>query len=187
MRIARRLAVLVVLCASACLASEHGESPAADNTTMWKWVNFGILAAALTLVAVRVGGPALRAQKEQIQRELTEAQRARAEADLRVAEIEKRLGNLDGEIEAFRRESSQRAELEGARIRQETSAMVEAIEERARLEMESLAGAARASLRREVASLAVSLAQKQLAAGLPQEQQVELVSGFLADLEKVAA
>lgn len=185
-RILCRLAMLSVLCASASLANEHAEA-GADQTTMWKWVNFGILAVALTVIAVRVGGPALKAQKEQIQNDLAKAREAKAAADRQVAEIEKRLGNLDGEIAAFRTESKQRAELEGARLREETAAMVRAIEDRSLLEVESLANAASSELRREVAALAVQMAEQRLAGGIPADRQAELVTRFLDEVERMAA
>lgn len=153
----------------------------------WKWINFGILAVALGWAAVKFGGPVFRGQKESIRKDLATAQQAKAESDARVASIEKRLGNLSGEIEAFRQESKALLAAEGERIRTETARQLEKVSAQTASEIGSLAKAAQAELKAESARLALDIARQKLSQGLTPAEHGELVGRFVEDLRKVGA
>ncbi|MDX2178378.1 MAG: ATP synthase F0 subunit B [Bryobacteraceae bacterium] len=181
-----RLALLLILASVSAFGAEHG-SEGGKSTTTWKWVNFGILAAGLGLLIARTAGPYFKSRNEQIRRELDEARSTQARCEAQVAEIESKLKNLDGEIASFKRESLDLVAREGERLRSETAAMVAKIESRTADEIQSLSNAARAELKAEVARLALGIAEKRLAAGLPPGAQASLVKNFIVDLEKAAA
>lgn len=181
-----RLALVLILASASAFGAEHG-SEGGMSTTTWKWVNFGILAAGLGFLIAKTAGPYFKSRNEQIRRELDEARATKARCEAQVAEIESKLKNLDGEIASFKRESLDLVAREGERLRSETAAMVAKVESRTADEIHSLSNAARAELKAEVARLALGLAEKRLAAGLPAGAQSGLVRTFIANLEKADA
>jgi F-type H+-transporting ATPase subunit b len=152
---------------------------------MWKWVNFGILFAGLAFLAMKFGGPAFKARGEAIRKELDLARKVKGDSEAKVAEIERKLGNLSNEIESFRKESREMIAREGERISRETAQSLERVTSQAEHEITSLTNAARQGIKAEAARLALQLAEQKIAAGITPETQSSLVSAFAEDLGKV--
>ena len=107
-------------------AAEEHEAPSINWKTLgWQVFNF----AALAFLLIKFGGPpvskALQARHQQIQNDLASAAEARAAAQARFEQQEKRLAALEQEIAAITAGIKQEAEAEKARL-------IAAAEERAR-------------------------------------------------------
>ena len=113
---------------------------------------------------------------------MVDADRARAEADAKVAEVDRRLANLAAEVEKLRREAHEEARSEAHRIHLETAAEMAKIQTRTVEEIAAAGKAARLDLRRYSAGLALSLAETKIAGRLSPQVQDGLVNGFVAHL-----
>jgi F0F1-type ATP synthase membrane subunit b/b' len=159
------------------LAAEesHGGAP---DLTVSKWIHFGLLVLAVLWLWRKNATPAFRTRAEQITKDLADARRAKAESDAKVADIERRLGNLSGEIQSFRAESEQLIGRETERISLETGRMFEKVTDQGAAEIESAFKAAKTGLRIETARLAVQLATQKIERGLTPETHAALLSSF---------
>lgn len=176
------VAMALVLSAIPALAAEHGEG---GDLTMWKWVNFGILFVGLAFLAMKFAGPAFKARGEAIRRELDVARKVKGDSETKVAEIERKLGNLSTEIESFRKESREMIARESEKIGRETAQLLERAGGQVEQEIASLTNAARQGIKAEAARLALQLAEQKIAAGITPEAHASLVSSFAEDLGKV--
>src|SRR5215475_5312585 len=64
------------------------------------WANFALLAVGLGYLIKKFGGPYFAARSERIQHEIVEAGKVRQDAEARATEVDRRLGNLEVELEA---------------------------------------------------------------------------------------
>lgn len=148
----------------------------------WGWANFLLLAGGLGYLVKKNAGPYFAQRSQQIHKGMVDAERARAEADAKVAEVDRRLANLAADIEALRRDAHQEAEAEAQRVRREAAAEMAKIQARTIEEIAAAGKAARLDLRRYSAGLALSLAETKIAARLSPQVQDGLVNGFVAHL-----
>jgi len=156
--------------------TEHG------NLLFWAWINFVLLAGGLGYIVKKNAGPYFAQRSQHIRKGMDDAERARAEADAKVAEVDGRLANLASEIESLRREAHEEGRAEAHRVRLEAAAEMAKIQTRAVEEIAAAGKAARLDLRRYSAALALSLAETKIAARLSPQIQDTLVNGFVAHL-----
>lgn len=182
-----RLATLFLVASLSIFAADDASHDAHEDLTVSKWVHTGILAAGLGFLWMKVGAPAIKARGEGIRRELEEARKLKADSDVRVAQIQQRLGNLSGEIDGFRDESKRLLAAETAKLRTETEKLLARVQSQAENEIASLTKAARLEVKAEAARLALQLAEQKIAAGIPAETHASLVQDFVDDLRKVQA
>jgi F-type H+-transporting ATPase subunit b len=156
--------------------TEHG------NLVFWGWINFILLVGGLGYILKKNAGPYFAQRSQQIRKGMDDADRARAEADAKVAEVDRRLANLAAEIESLRRDAHEQGRAEAHRIRLEAAAEMAKIQTRTVEEIAAAGKAARLDLRRYSASLALSLAETKIAARLSPQVQDSLVNGFVAHL-----
>ena len=163
---------------------EHAKEEAVE---MWKWANFGILAIALGVVLMKTLPKAFAERTASIQKDITEAQAIKKDAEARAAKVEAQVKSLGADIEKFRTESAKEMAHEGDRIRQETEAHIRRIESQAANEIESAGKIARRELRQYSAELALKLAEDRVRAKLDAGREADLVDGFVAELGRQAA
>jgi F-type H+-transporting ATPase subunit b len=173
--------LLVALLALPAVAEEHG-SGHGEPAAVWKWANFGILAAAIGYAVAKNAPGFFRNRTAEIQKSIVEARRLREEAEARAAEIERKLANIGAEIESMRAQARQEMESEGQRFEQETARLVARVEEHARQEIESLTKHAENELQAYAAELTLKLARQKVEARLSPETQTVLLSRFLGTL-----
>jgi F-type H+-transporting ATPase subunit b len=148
----------------------------------WKWANFLILASGLGYL-ISKHAPAFFAQRSrEIEESLVEAAKAKQDAEARAVSIEKRLANLDREIESLRQAAHADTAAEGERLRLEMDRQLQRIQHQAAQEIELMTSAARAGLRKYAALLALDLAEQRVHSRLTKDIQDDLVDGFLQDL-----
>lgn len=169
--------------------AKHGESHASGEAPMpneiwWKWANFAVLAGGLGYLIGKHAGPFFRSRAEEIQKGIRDAGQVRAEAEARAAEIERKLGNLAGEIETIRAKSREEITAEGARVQAETEAQIRKIQTQAEMEIASATKNATLDLKAYSAQLALELAEKQIRQRLDQSTQEDLANAFIGDLKR---
>lgn len=143
-------------------------------------LNFVII-AGLLVWALRKSVPGImRARNESIQKALEEARRASQDASQRLAEIEKRLRQMDVEIGQMQASAEKEAESEEARIKKAAEDDMQKVVQAAKQEIEAAAKQVRRELSVHTADLALALARKQINVDSNTDQV--LVRNFAAKL-----
>ena len=153
-----------------------------DPWIWWKWANFLILAAGLGYLISKHAPPFFAQRSREIEQSLIEAAKAKQEAGARAASIDKRLGDLDREIEGLRQAARAETAAEGERLRREMERHLQRIQQQAGQEIELMINGARHELRKYAALLALDLAEQRIHSRLTKDVQEELMDGFLQDL-----
>jgi F-type H+-transporting ATPase subunit b len=170
-------------------AGEHGEfslaSLLASREFQGTLVNFIVLVGLLAWVIRKKGNPALAARRAEVEKELEEARRLRAEAEKRHLETASRLEKLDQEMvqirgemikagEAERDRIVEQAEEKAARLRKDTSFLIEQQIKQLRKE-----------LMQEAANAAIVAAQELLQERTTDADQDQLAEAYLNRLDQV--
>jgi F-type H+-transporting ATPase subunit b len=179
----RRLAFLLLFCCAILAAEEQNAGPAEPSMT-WKVVNFVILAAGLGYLMGKNLPGFFHSRTSSIQEGIAEAQKVKADAERRAAEVEQRVSRLGADIEAFRAQSRAEMEKESERIRLETAASIRKLEQQAQVEIESAGKNARRELKTYAANLALDLAEQRVRARLSPGAENALVEKFVVDLKR---
>ncbi len=175
----------VLLCAQAPLCAQERESKGKggeSHEAFWGWANFLLLAGGLGYAIKKNAGPYFAQRSLEIRKGMVEAEAARAGAEARMAEVDRRLANLGAEIEALRRDARQEAEADGERVRREAAAEMAKVQAHLADEIAAASKSARLELRRYSAGLALELAERKIAARLTPETQDRLVKVFVASM-----
>jgi F-type H+-transporting ATPase subunit b len=171
-------------------AAEHGashEEAPMPNEIWWKWANFAVLAACLGFLIAKNAGSFFGTRTEEIQKGIREAAAVRADAEARATAIEKRIANLNAEVEAMRQNSQAEIAREGERVRAETAAQIEKIQKQAEAEIASAAKSASQELKAYSAELAIRLAEQQIQQQMTSQNQEQLADAFVDDIRRKAA
>lgn len=177
----RKLALFLVF-SCAAFAAEEGAHHEGGNVLMQKWINFAILAAGIGFVAVKAGGPAFRAKKQEILDGLSEGTRRAEEAAAKAAEIDRRMAGLQTEVDSLRAKANAEMAAEAERIRKETAVQIAKVEQGAQADIASAAKTARQEVKAYVAGLALDLARQKVAAKMDDATQNVLVDRFARGL-----
>ncbi|MCP5116149.1 MAG: hypothetical protein GY953_35430 [bacterium] len=179
------LAALFV-CGLAFGAGEHGEDAGHSNVTLWKGVNFAILFGVLYWLLRKPAKRYFVSRSAGIREGIDEANKARQEAEERAAEMERRLANLDQEIEKLRESAGRDMAAEDARLQSETERATARIQAAAEQEIVSATNQARKRLRAYSAELAMELARQKVKQRMTPELADQLVSEFASDLRSAS-
>jgi F-type H+-transporting ATPase subunit b len=159
------------------------ESFAEKHELALKWINFLILAGLLGYFIGKNAGPFFLARSAAIRKDMEESLAQSQEADRKAAEVERRLANLEADIEALRAESKLETKAETERMLRLTAAEVAKIEAHATQEIASAGKAARMELKQYAAELAIKLAEEKVRARMTPAAQDALVQGFVQNLK----
>lgn len=177
--------LFLTLCFSlAAFANEAGGHH--EVSVVYKWINFGILAAGLLFLAFKVGGPFFAGRAREITVALDAAGRVKAEAEAQVADITRRIANLDGELAAMKAEARKEMDRERERSLRETEELKAKLLASAEQEIASAAKHAEFELRRFSSQLALRLAEEKIRVRMNGQVQSGLVNGFVASLGEQA-
>jgi F-type H+-transporting ATPase subunit b len=169
----------------------HAEKTASNLSpelqTILLWVNFAILAGFLAWLIRKYGVPFFEARSERIQREITEAAKIRKDAETSSADVDRRLANLQADLDALRAESRRELESLERQHGSKTSAEIARIQSNVEQEIAAAAKAARLELKRYSAELAIQLASEKIRGRMTPGAQEELVRDFLRQLDGRAA
>jgi F-type H+-transporting ATPase subunit b len=165
---------------------EHGGGHAAAELDA-KRLGFQMLNfAVLVFLLVKFGGPpvkkALEARHQQIKSDLASAAEARAAAQARFEQQEKRLAALEGEIAGITAGIKQEAEAEKARLIAMAEDRARRIREESAFIIDQQVKQAEEDLRREAAAQAVALAEAIVRSQLGPVDQQRMVDAFVGDI-----
>ena len=146
-------------------------------------MNFAILAGGLGYVAVKMGGPAFRAQKLEITERMEEGAAAGGSRGREAAEVDRRMAGLQADVEALRAKAQGEMQAEAERIGEETAQKMAKIGQAAEQEIASLAKAARQEVKAAAALLALDLARQKVAARMDEPTEAALLKRFVRDLD----
>jgi F0F1-type ATP synthase membrane subunit b/b' len=163
------------------------QSEQGDPWIWWKWANFAILAVGLGYLIRKNVPPLFRKQSEEIHSALAEAAKVAKEAEAHAAAIDRRLTNLQSEIQQLRESARAEMNAESERIRREAEHHLQRIREQSVQEIALMTRAAQDELRRYSAELAVSLAEQRIRSRMNPATQEMLVNEFVHDLHERAA
>lgn len=145
-------------------------------------INFGLLLALLGWKAV----PAMRRywtnKSEMIRGGLEEGTRLREEAEAKLEEYDKRIKDVDAEVDALVEDIRAEADAEKKRILEEAEAQAEATRKAADARIAAEIAAARIAIEREVAAAAIAAAESILRDKVGPNDHQELVSSFISSL-----
>ncbi len=148
----------------------------------WMWANFLILGGALGFLISKNAGPFFKSRTEEIQSELQEARKLRADSEARVSEIEKKVANLQSEMQSLRDHAKAEMDAEAQRIQQETARAIDKIRASAENEIAFASKLAQQELKAFSAELSLKLATGMIRERLTPAKQEELANGFVQQL-----
>jgi F0F1-type ATP synthase membrane subunit b/b' len=177
---------VALLVAGAAVGADGEDGEHHDSSTLWKSLNFVVLAAGLGYLVRKTAGPYFRSRTADIQKGIAEAARQRQESEARAAEMERRLANLGAEIEKLRSHARHEMEEEERRLRTETARLFARMQSNAEMEIASAGRRARRELQAHAAELALELAREKVRQRMTPEIAGGLVDAFVRDLGEAA-
>lgn len=180
-----RLAAIMLLVLSA--APARAASEGADlNHLVLTALNLAILVVVLVWAGRKPIRSFFTQRRVQIQDHLDSAANERDEAEARYTSWQRRLLELDSELDRLRGQARERAEAERDRILADASAAAERIRRDASAAIEQELRRARDELRREASDLAVELAADMLRGQVSQADRDRLLDEFIQKVEAPA-
>ncbi len=179
------LALVLALVALPALATEteEDEHGGISQETIFKWINFFTVFGPAVYFGRKPLKAAFDAMRKEIRSEIDEAQTQKRSAEERIAQVEQKLSQLQGETERLRREASEEMAAQLERIRTSIQKEGERISAMAESEIESNRRAAGLQLRAYSAQLAVRLAEENLRKQLDAKAHAALFKSFTGQLE----
>lgn len=176
--------------------SAHAEElmanePVAEHETRepTNWLSFAMQSATFLIFA---GGLVMLARKPMrvffaerhasVKKAVEEAQAAKRAAEAKFAEYQKKMSELDSELEKLRDTMKANAEIERARLVSDAEAAKRRIERDTEAMITQELGRAREQLKAEAAELAVKMAEDILRREMKPEDQKHLVADYTASL-----
>jgi F-type H+-transporting ATPase subunit b len=183
----QRLRVTLLFGAIVCLAlpglvcAAEGER---GKSELWlgigKLANLILVIAILVYVARKPLAHFFAVRTQSIQDQLAEAQKARQEAEAKLAEIEASMSSLDRELKEIREAAEKEAHEEYQRLVAAADRDAEKIMDRARREIEGMTRAAQLELKAQAAELSIQLAKERIQTEMTDEDRSRLFERFVA-------
>jgi len=178
-------AVPALAAEGAAHAGGHGEESGGGHAMLlvWQTVNFVLLLAVLAYFARKPIQNFFASRRTGIGASLDEAASLLAEAERRYAEWQRKLIDLDRDLERIRTEGHQRAQDDRELILAEAQAAAERIHKNAVATIEQELRRAQAELRNEAAVLATEIAERILREKLGDSDRDRLLDEFITRVE----
>jgi F-type H+-transporting ATPase subunit b len=162
---------------------------AAEEGNKWgPWLEIGrvlnlLLVAAVLVLALRKPLSNFFASRSQaIRDQLAEAQKARLEAESKLAEIESRMSRMDDEIREIKMVAEKEAKEEYQRLLTAAEQDADKIVERSRQEINGITRAAQQELKIHVAELSVQMAEEKIRGEITEADRERIFSRFVTKL-----
>lgn len=180
------IAALALICAGAllpdtALAAEEG-NPWGIWHLVGRFFNLFLVVAVLIWVGRKPLANFFAGRTQAIRDQLAEAQRARVEAEAKLAEIQSRMSGLDDEIREIKAAADREAREEYERLLAAAEQDSQRIIERSRQEIEAITRAAQQELKLQVAELSVKLAEEKVRREITDVDQGRIFSQFVTRL-----
>ena len=188
MHTARRVAVALVavlLVATPALAAPEEAAHESSLTALfWPVVNFAIMCGVLYYFLNAPLAGYLKDRSETIRRDLVEAASLKATATEQLADIDRKLKALPGEIETLRERGKAEVAAEEQRITQQAAADRDRLVEQARRDIEVQVRLAKRALTEHAADLSVQLAADRIATEITEADQNRLIARYLEQVKR---
>ncbi len=183
----QRLFRFLLLNAIVCLILPSGAWAAESPEEKWgallgigKFLNLLLVVLVLVWIARKPLAHFFANRSQSIRDQLDEAQKARREAEARLAEIKARMRNLDNELMDIKASAERDAREEFQRLVTAAERDSEKVVEHARREIEGMTRAAQIELRAHAAELSVRLAEEKIHREITDDDRSRLFSRFVA-------
>jgi F-type H+-transporting ATPase subunit b len=153
----------------------------------WQIANFVLLIVVLVVLLRTPVREYFAGRRSSVKAELDAAADLLAQAEERHTEWQRKMINLDADLETIRRESRERALHERDQILADANASAERIQRDATAAVDQELRRARADLQREASDLAVELAEKILREQVIDSDRDRLADEFISQLERPAS
>jgi F-type H+-transporting ATPase subunit b len=183
-----RLLTTILACIAGWWAFPENACAAEEGSKWGFWLDIGrlfnlaLVAGVLIWVTRKPLAAFFAGRTEAIREQLAEAQRAREDAEAKLAEIESRMSRLDDELREIRDSAEKEARREYEKLVAAAGQDAEKAVERTRQEIESMTLAARQELRRHAAELSVRLAEETIRKEITGADHERLLAGFVSRL-----
>ncbi len=174
------LTAVMCLVPAAARAAESPEEKWGVLLGIGKSINLLLVVFVLVWVARKPLAHFFTGRSQAIRDRLDEAQKARREAEARLAEIEARMRNLDDELKDIKAAAEREARDEFQRLVTAAERDAEKVVEYARREIEGMTRAAQVELRTHAAELSVRLAKEKIHSEITDDDRSRIFSRFVA-------
>lgn len=181
-RVAAALALLVSLLSGDLHAAADAGAEGGVLSMVAKLANFALLVGLLAYFLKSPLTAYLASRSTQIRKDLVAAAEMRATAAAQLAEIERKMHALPGELASLKRRGAEDVEAEKARIARAAALERERLLAHTRREIESRLRIARRELTAHAADLAVGIARRRLEQSITPDDQLRLVDRYAAQL-----
>jgi len=158
---------------------EHGITHGQIMNFIWQCLNFAILVAVLFKFLKEPISNALKGRTEEIQKTFSDLEEKKREAELRYAEYEKKLSQIDKEAERILKTFIKQGEVEKEKIIKQAKESAERIKAQAGLYVQHELDKAKKELQKEIADLAVQMAEDIIRKNLNEQDHHKLISEYL--------
>jgi F-type H+-transporting ATPase subunit b len=162
---------------------------AAEESSKWgiwldigRFFNVALVIGVLIWVTRKPLANFFSGRSQTIREQLAEAQKARQDAEAKLAEIESRMSRLDDELRGIGNSAEKEAQEEYQRLVAAAEQDAEKTIERARQEIEGITRAAQQELKLHVAELSVKLAEENIRSGITDADHERLLARFVTKL-----
>ena len=161
---------------------------AAEGEPWGIWLGLGRLFNLLLVVGVLIWlvrkplSNFFASRSDSIREQLAEAQKARTDAEAKLAEVQSRMSRLDDELKEIASTSEREAQDEYKRLLAQAEQDAEKIVERARQEIEGMTRTAQQELRSHAAELSVRLAEEKIQNEISDVDHERLLNRFVSKL-----
>ncbi len=160
-------------------AEHHADSGVLLKDFLYRVLNFSIVVALLVYFLRKPLKKGLAGRSEEIEKALSEAKKAKEEAEAKFAEYDLKLSQATVEIEEISASIRREGELEKQRIIENAKAMAEKIEADAERTADIEVAKAREQLQREAVQLAVALAEDLLKKNFTKEDDTRMIDEYI--------
>ncbi len=175
---------LVLIAASTAFASEAAEGGHDTITFMGDWlprlVNFGIIAAVIVYFMKKPAVDFFKNRSAEIEKNLRESQEAREKAVAALAEMERKVRELEAEVKAMVVDAQARGEKDKAALIEEGKKASKDIQEQVKAGIEIEVQKAKADLAVEASLLAVDLAEGKIKSTIGKPDHERIVKDYIA-------
>jgi F-type H+-transporting ATPase subunit b len=183
-RAAVAFAVVLLTAAPALAAAEEAAHESSLAALFWPVVNFAIMCGVLYYFLNAPLSGYLKDRGETIRRDLVEAAALKAAATAQLADIDRKLKALPGEIEALRERGKAEVAAEAQRITQQAATDRDRLVEQARRDIEVQVRLAKRALTEHAADLSVQLAADRIATETTEADQNRLITRYLEQVKR---
>jgi F-type H+-transporting ATPase subunit b len=178
------IAAVLLLLPQVLLAAEESGGRWGVWLTIGRLFNLGLVIAVLVWALRKPLSAFFASRSQAIREQLEEAQKARAEAEAKLAEAGERMKRVEDELRDLKQTAEAEAQEEYGRLLAAAEKDADKIIERARQEIEGMTRAARMDLKAHAASLAVQMAEERIRSEMTPEDRERLFGNFVTELRK---